>query len=29
MDDIGQIKEYINNIVTLSHKELDLWNFYW
>lgn len=24
MDDIGQIKEYINNIVTLSHKELDL-----
>lgn len=24
MDDIGQIKEYINNVVTLSHKELDL-----
>ena len=24
MDDEGQIKEYINNIVTLSHKELDL-----
>ena len=24
MDDEGQIKEYINNVVTLSHKELDL-----